>query len=307
MAEIHTRIDKLSPERRKLLEKMISQRSPAPEPSSSAVPEPEHSPAPAAGEEDAKTACRRMYDDINRQLDAGMFGEFSFFLNYGYVPDLSPQYAAFAVPEHYLNRNSVKLVLELIGDCPVDGRRVLDVSCGRGGIPHVLTQFFRPASVVGLDLSSAAIAFCRRVHGDPRMRFEVGDSESLPFMAESFDIVANLESSSCYPDVQAFYREVHRVLAPGGHFLYSDCLPAIRFREATAYLEEIGLRVERNRDITSNVLLSCDEIARQRVQAYGGAGPELETFLGTPGSPYYEDMRTGRWTYRILRLAKQKA
>ena len=65
------------------------------------------------------------------------------------------------------------------------------------------------------------------------MRFEVGDAETLPFDAESFDIVTNLESSSCYPDVHAFYREVHRVLAPGGHFLYSDCLPANRFREAT--------------------------------------------------------------------------
>ncbi|HSF31103.1 MAG TPA: methyltransferase domain-containing protein [Candidatus Tectomicrobia bacterium] len=307
MSEIRTRIDRLSPERRKLLEKMISQRSPEPEPSPQEVPAPPHSLSPTAGKEDTKTACRRMYDEINRQLDVGMFGEFSFFLNYGYVPDLSPQFAAVAVPEHYLNRNSVRLVLELIGDCPVDGRRVLDVGCGRGGIPHVLMQFFRPASVVGLDLSSAAIAFCRRVHDDPRMRFEVGDSENLPFVAESFDIVANLESSSCYPDVLAFYREVHRVLAPGGHFLYSDCLPANRFQDATVYLEEMGLRVERDRDITSNVLLSCDEIARQRVQAYGGASPELETFLGTPGSPYYEDMRTGRWTYRILQLAKQKA
>ena len=149
MAEIRTRIDNLSPERRKLLEKMIARRSPSPEASSQETPAPRLSIATVEGEEDMKTACRRMYDEINRQLDAGMFGEFSFFLNYGYVPDLSPQFAAVAVPDHYLNRNSVKLVLELIGDCPVDGRRVLDVGCGRGGIPHVLTQFFRPASVVG--------------------------------------------------------------------------------------------------------------------------------------------------------------
>jgi SAM-dependent methyltransferase len=307
MAEIHTRVDSLSPERRRLLEQMLARRRPASVAPAQESPVPRLALTTVEGEEDVKTACCRMYDEINRQLDAGMFGAFSFFLNYGYVSDLSPQFAAVTVPEHYLNRNSVQLVLELIGDSPVHGRYVLDIGCGRGGIPHVLTQFFQPASVVGLDLSPAAIAFCRRAHGDPRLRFEVGDAEHLPFDAASFDVVTNLESSSCYPDVQAFYWEVHRVLVPGGHFLYADCLPTNRFQEATLFLEDIGLHVERNRDITSNVLLSCDAIARQRVQAYGGDSPELETFLGAPGSQYYEDMRAGRWTYRILRLAKQKA
>jgi len=307
MAELRSRIDKLSPERRRLLEKMIAGRSTPTEASSQEIAAPSLSIATAEGEEDIKAACRRMYDEINHQLDAGMFGEFSFFLNYGYVPDLSPQFAAVAVSDHYLNRNSVRLVLELIGDCPVDGRSVLDVGCGRGAIPHVLTQFFQPASVVGLDLSPAAISFCRRAHRDPRLRFEVGDSENLPFADESFDILTNLESSSCYPNVDAFYREVYRVLAPDGHFLYSDCFPPNRFREARVYLEGIGLQVEQDRDITSNVLLSCDEVARQRVQAYRGASPELETFLGAPGSQYYEDMRAGRWTYRILRLRRKES
>jgi SAM-dependent methyltransferase len=307
MAEIRSRIDKLSPDRRRLLEKMTAGCSTPTEAPSQEIATQGLSIATGVGEEDIKTACRRTYDEINYQLDAGMFGEFSFFLNYGYVPDLSPQFAAVSVPDHYLNRNSVRLVLELIGDCSVDAQRVLDVGCGRGAIPHVLTQFFLPASVVGLDLSPAAISFCRRAHRDPRLRFEVGDSENLPFVGESFDIATNLESSSCYPNIDAFYQGVYRVLAPGGHFLYSDCLPVNRFREATAYLEEIGLRVERDRDITANVLLSCDEVARQRVQAYRGASPELETFLGAPGSQYYEDMRAGRWTYRVLRLAKREA
>jgi phthiocerol/phenolphthiocerol synthesis type-I polyketide synthase E len=306
MAEIRTRIDKLSPERRKLLEAMIAQRRSSTAASSQQSPTPQPSMAIVEGEEDMKTTCRRMYDEINYQLDAGVFGEFAFFLNYGYVPALSPQFAVVAVPDHYLNGNSVRLVLELIGDCPLDGRRVLDVGCGRGAIPHVLTQFFQPASVVGLDLSPAAISFCRNTHRHPRLRFTVGDSENLPFADESFDILTNLESSSCYPNLDAFYREVYRVLAPGGHFLYSDCLPPDRFREATAYLEEVGLQIEQDRDITSNVLLSCDEVSRQRVQAYRGASPELETFLGAPGSQYYEDMRAGRWTYRILRLHKKE-
>src|SRR5262249_35087126 len=140
---------------------------------------PELGLAAADLESDPKDACRRMYDEVSRSLDAGPFGEFSYFLNYGYVPDLHPSHARAAVPEHSLNRNSVRLVLELIGSCAVDGRRILDVGCGRGAIPHVLTSFFEPAGVVGLDLSPVAIAFCRRTHRDPRLRFAVGDAERL--------------------------------------------------------------------------------------------------------------------------------
>lgn len=256
-------------------------------------------------DQDPKIACRHAYDAISLQLDSGLFGEFSFFLNYGYVPDLNQQFARCPVPDHYLNRNSVKLVLELIGDCPIDGLSVLDVGCGRGAVVHVLTTFCRPAQVTGLDLSPIAIGFCRKTHRDPRIRFLVGDAENLPLSSKQFDIVTNLESSSCYPNPFEFYREVKRVLVPGGYFLYSDCLAPHRMREGMDFLASIGLRLERDRDITSNVLLSCDQVARGRLQAYGTSSVELEDFLGAPGSHYYESMREGRMTYRILKLRKE--
>src|SRR5262249_29216582 len=106
MADMHTRIDQLAPERRKLLEHMLAPRRPVPVAATHELPAASLSVAAVEGDEDVKAACRRMYDAINNQLDAGMFGAFSFFLNYGYVPDLSPQYATLTVPEHYLNRNS---------------------------------------------------------------------------------------------------------------------------------------------------------------------------------------------------------
>lgn len=306
---LDARFAKLSPERRALLERKLasSQRAPGP------APQGAHNQAAAdlalvAGGmpgDDPKLVCRQAYDAVSSQLDAGPFGEFSFFLNYGYVPDLSAEFAQVPVPEHYLNRNSVKLVLELIGDFPADGKSMLDVGCGRGAIPHVLTTFFQPARVAGVDLSPVAIEFCRRSHRDPRIRFHVGDAENLPLPGGEFDAVTNLESSSCYPDLFAFYREVHRMLRRGGCFLYSDCLAPLRFAEAVRYLGELGLRLERDRDITPNVLLSCDQVARARIQAYGASTAELENFLGAPGSQYYEDMRSGRMSYRILKLRKE--
>jgi SAM-dependent methyltransferase len=254
-----------------------------------------------------KASYKQFYDAVTTQLNGSVFGQYSFFLNYGYCPNGGPELAAVELPPQFINKNSVKLVLEVIGDCPVDGRRVLDVGCGRGGTIYTLKTFFEPASLVGLDLSSAAIEFDRKAHGDERTSFHEGDAENLPFVDESFDIVTNLESSHSYPNIHHFYSQVHRVLRPGGHFLYTDALSAQQFVGSLAYLDHIGFELVADRDITANVLLSCDEVAASRVNAFDGRNDRqlMENFLATPGSDVYEEMRSGRWQYRILKLRKR--
>jgi SAM-dependent methyltransferase len=256
--------------------------------------------------DEMKQGYQRFYDSVSAQLDASMFGEFSFFLNYGYVPNLSPQFSRIDLPDHVINKNSVRLVLEVIGDCPLDGRRVLDVGCGRGGTIHTIHGFFAPREIVGLDLSAAAIAFCQRVHRYVGVRFFQGDAELLPFEAESFDVITNIESSHSYPNPKAFYAEVHRVLATGGHFLYTDVLSADDWNDSKASLAALGFAVERERDITGNVLLSCDDVARTRVQAFdsGNDARLMQNFLATPGSDVYVEMSQRRWTYNLLKLRK---
>ena len=254
-----------------------------------------------------KVGCKSFYDAVSEQLDATEFGQFSLFLNYGYVPTQNPQAATVALPAHYLNKNSVKLVLEVIGDCVLTDCRVLDVGCGRGGTVAVLHQFFAAKTITGLDLSSSAIAFCRATHRYPEVRFQEGDAERLPFDDATFEIVTNIESSLCYPDIRAFYAEVFRVLTPGGYFLYTDAMPVTVMSDHMTFLKELGFVVEREQDITANVLLSCDEIARTRVQAYDRQNdPQLMgDFLGVPGSQIYEEMSRRRWTYKIFKLQKE--
>jgi phthiocerol/phenolphthiocerol synthesis type-I polyketide synthase E len=316
MAKTDERISALAPERRKLLESLLRAKVDA----RTLVPgTPQPPPTPAAeaalsfdteqgGSDGVKAMYRRFYNAVTEQLDASVFGEFAYFLNYGYVPDLSPQHAVVALPDHYLNRNSVKLVLEVIADCPIEGRRVLDVGCGRGGAVHVLTQFFAPAHVTGLDLSPGAIDFCRRAHRRSNVHFELGDAEHLPFANDSFDVVINIESSHTYPNIQAFYNEVWRVLVPGGYFLYTDVHPVAKWLECIVHLQSLGFLIERNVDITTNVLLSCDEIARTRVQAFAaGNDPELmKNFLAVPGSEVYDAMQQRLWAYNMLQSRKRE-
>ncbi len=253
-----------------------------------------------------KASYKQFYDSVSGQLNASDFGQFSYFLNYGYVSDGSGDCSVVDLPEHFINKNSVRLVLELVGDCPVDGARVLDVGCGRGGTIYTLKTFFNPATLTGLDLSTTAVEFDRKAHGDARTSFHEGDAENLPFPDESFDVVTNVESSHSYPNVHRFYAEVHRVLGPGGYFLYTDALSLQQITTALAHLDRLGFALEVNRNITANVLLSCNEVAATRVEAFDQRNdPELmQNFLATPGSQVYDEMCSGRWEYRIYRFRK---
>jgi hypothetical protein len=71
-------------------------------------------------------------------------------------------------------------------------------------------------------------------------------------------------------------------------------------------LENIGFQVEIDRDITLNVLRSCDEIALSRVQVFHSRNDValMQNFLAAPGSQVYEEMKSRAWIYRILRMRK---
>jgi ubiquinone/menaquinone biosynthesis C-methylase UbiE len=210
------------------------------------------------------------------------------------------------LPDKTVNRNSAKLVLEVLADCPINGRRILDVGCGRGGTASVVKEVFEPRSFAGVDLSGKAVAFCQLRHRYKGFHFLHADAENLPFSSASVDAVINIESSQSYPDIRRFYCEVFRVLAPGGYFLYTDVRPVRQMAEWRGLLETIGFRVESDRDITSNVLLSCEEVAAQRSRAYAPQAERsvMNNFLGAPGSQVYNEMKSGRWSYRIFKLRK---
>jgi SAM-dependent methyltransferase len=264
---------------------------------------------PGSSPVETRANYRQFYNAVSEQLDSTEFGEFALFLNYGYVPGQDKEYAQVQLPDHFLNKNSVRLALELLGDCCLEGRRVLDVGCGRGGLVYVIRKFFNARYIIGIDLASAAISFCKKVNQCDIVGFLQAEAERLPFAAEAFDVVTNLESSHSYPDMAIFYHDVHRVLIDGGFFLYSDVLEMERWRDCGALLEAAGFAVELDRDITTNVLLSCDEIARARTQAFHRArAPELvDEFLGLPGSQVYEDMSKGVCRYKLLKLKKRES
>ena len=50
------------------------------------------------------------------------------------------------------------------------------------------------------------------------MQFQQGDVGKLPFRDNSFDLVLSLNGFHAFPDKEAAYREIYRVLRPSGVF-----------------------------------------------------------------------------------------
>ena len=111
---------------------------------------------------------------------------------------------------------------------PRPGERVLDVGCGCGFDSFVASGLVGPEGrVVGLDLSPEMLAFAREALGTrplPNIEFKDGSVEALPFEDGSFDLVISNGVLNLVPDKNAAFREIHRVLRPGGTLAAADLL-----------------------------------------------------------------------------------
>ncbi|WP_127529564.1 class I SAM-dependent methyltransferase [Paenibacillus kobensis] len=255
----------------------------------------------------------RDYSEIANSFALSGIGRFATFLNYGYVSTGNEQHAVIE-PDDVWNRNSVKLLLEAVGRTALEGREVIDIGCGRGGNIAALHKYFKPLSSVGLDICPANIAYCSAKSRRTESFFLVGDAENIPFADESFDVVLNMESAHAYPNRARFYEEVYRIMRYGGVFLYTELMLEEEVAQNVRLLEEAGLSVIRNQDVTSNVLLSCDENAKQRTGTQGIANNDnastnigdINDFIALPGSKKYEEMRAGARQYRMMNLVKRQ-
>ncbi|MFF5585405.1 methyltransferase domain-containing protein [Streptomyces hygroscopicus] len=98
----------------------------------------------------------------------------------------------------------------------------LDLSCGAGYFTDRLAGAVPNATVVGLDISVAMLEKAlQETVGRPNVELVRGDVRGLPFRDEVFDGVSNPGSLHLYADPQAAYREVFRLLKPGGIYTAS--------------------------------------------------------------------------------------
>ena len=201
------------------------------------------------------------YPFLSRRLDA----EDLTCLNYGYEeePPMALPLAASDEP----NRFGIQLYHRTATQADLNGKQVLEVSCGHGGGASYLVRTLRPASYTGLDFNADGIALCRKRHILPGLDFVHGNAESLPFADQSFDAVINVEASHAYPQLPRFLAEVVRVLRPGGHFLYADLRDRTEFSSWETALVDTPMRQVSARVINAEVLRGMEKNSQRSLDA----------------------------------------
>jgi len=129
-------------------------------------------------------------------------------------------------------------VLRMVGR--VQGRRILDLACGNG---YLTRRWARAgaASSVGLDLSRKTIACARRREraAPTGAEFVQGSATAMTKFADrSFDLVVANMALMDIEDAAGVVREVARVLAPEGRFIFSICHPCFDLDERSGWVVE---------------------------------------------------------------------
>ena len=117
-------------------------------------------------------------------------------------------------------RSLYPVLLEKLSHIPFQS--ALDLGCGTGEMLKLILQEDTHKELCGIDLSEKMLAVAKSKLPE-QVKLILGDSESLPFSDNAFDVVYCNDSFHHDPAPQNVLREVYRVLKPGGTFLMGDC------------------------------------------------------------------------------------
>ena len=222
------------------------------------------------------------------------------FMNYGYTHANMP---VVLDPADESNRYSAQLYHLLGKATEIKDKDIAEIGCGRGGGLSYIVRTFSPATAVGVDLDKRAASFCNKHYRHKGLFFVQGDAQNLSFLKDnSFDAILNVESSHRYLNMDLFLKEVHRLLRPGGYFLFTDFRWDWEKPELKQQLADSGLTILKEEMITNHVVdaLEADDTRKRELVKKlvpGFVRKAALNFAGTVGSKTYHHFTSRKYEY----------
>jgi len=132
--------------------------------------------------------------------------------------------------------------------------QIVEIGCGTGAGGNYITQVIPGCNYTALDMQRAAIDTCNLLHAqhNPRLKCEhvpggVGglSGSKAPMPDGSVDIVVisetHIAESTIGPEEMAIFKEIIRMLRPGGFFLWGNALPTSVWHASLPILAELGM------------------------------------------------------------------
>merc|ERR1711998_339683 len=160
-----------------------------------------------------------------------------------------------------------------------DSPTIVEIGCGTGAGANLITRELIPkAKYLAIDMQKAGIDTCKKIHGNaenPGLKCiqapggvgnngnKVLDENGVKVPDGSVDFVIISETHIADvvlgPEEKEIFAEVHRILKPGGFFLWGNALPTRIWLEATPYLNENGFNRVESINHTAGAIVARDE------------------------------------------------
>lgn len=148
-------------------------------------------------------------------------------------------------------QNQILIERQIAADLSVgSGKKILDIGCGRGRIAHHMASI-TGANVTGINVDAVQLESAKRYAAatgmESRCHFQYGDLNQIPypFADGAFDGIYNVQVVfSLSKDPVKNFKEIHRLLKPGGKFVSLDWLSLDKYDPQNPHHADLMRRIK---------------------------------------------------------------